>query len=593
MHRRMPSAPGLSPSPRAGPGASYPRSEPDPSWRVEVLCVAAACAFFLLLVVPEALRQTYPYFDDVTYLRLGNDVHSLGGPLGLLRALFAGTFAESNRHPLYLAVLGLVAHPRPAYHREAQLLTAALGVLALLACYRTARRHLGVAAATLLALLLAVSRTLVACSAREGCEPLLVIFWALAVGAVLDGVGLGGGASRRRLAWLRGGVYSGLAYLTKGTGLFLPASLALTFLVEEGWRAVLDRRAYAYAAGFLAASSPLLVRNQRMFGFPFYNFNLGTLWHDQLSDFAETFAPQAKLLVPHGFLDYLRHLTPGALVERVAVGVGETVYLLADAMAPTGGSPHRPLFLAVYVIGDLLGALAVVLALRQLFAGARGFGRSFLLVHAGFTALFLFVFSVNGTGNTRYFLPLAATVLMPALAARVVEDVRAAGSFTASGLGRAVGGVAMAAVAAGLIFHGPRLEKPGMAEVRDWLVARLAPGDTYAVDARSHLQLEWLAPEAHQLIVSASWRDLPVDPAVLEDYLRANRVRYVVLDASSVAHLARPGDPAGRRYLFYQEMPLEADGSLPREGVPKGFRIAYEDPGSPRRWMVLEATAGR
>jgi len=581
----MPSAPGPSPSPRAGPPAPAPKAEARLSWRSEALLVGLACVLLLLLTALEARRQTYPYFDDVTYLRLGHEVRALGGPLGLLRALFGGTFEESNRHPLYLALLGLIARPVPAYHREAQALTAALGLLALLTCFWTVRRQLGAAPAALVALLLSVSRTFVACSAREGCEPLLVVFWALAVGAVQDGLGEDG--ARRRLAFLRAGLYSGLAFLTKGTGLFLPASLALTFLVAEGLGAVKDLRAYAYAAGFLATASPLLVRNLRMFGSPFHNFNLGTLWQDRLPDFAEVYAPQAKLLLPHGFFDYLHQLTLGALGHRVVVGLGETLYLLADAMAPAGGSPDRPLSLAVYVLGDLVGAVAVVLALRHIAARPRGFGRSFLLVHAAFTFLFLFVFSVNG-GNTRYFLPLAATVLMPALSERVLEGRGARAWRGSSLLAKTTGVVVLASLAAALLVHGPFLDKPGMEGARDFLVAHLRPGDTYAIDARSHVQLEWLLPRSNQLIVSASWRERPVDTALMLDYLRARNVRFILLDASSIANLASPSDPAGRRYLFYDRMPLSAEGSLPREGVPEGLHIVYEDPGSPRRFMVLE-----
>src|SRR5262249_38441688 len=268
------------------------RAERIPWKWVEILSVGGAFALFILLAALEAARQTYPYFDDVAYLALGNQVKELGGPLGLLRALFAGTFAESNRHPLYLAFLSLVARPEPGYHRDAQALTVALGVVALFSCWWTTRRRFGPASAALLAFLLASSRTFVGCAGREGCEPLLVAIWAQAIACVLNGLDPQSPPSVR--PWLFAGVWSGLAYLTKGTGLFLPVSLALTFLVIERFRAVIDRRAWAYAVGFIAAASPLFVRNLRLYGSPLYNVNLKYLWMDRLPDFAETFAPQAS-----------------------------------------------------------------------------------------------------------------------------------------------------------------------------------------------------------------------------------------------------------------------------------------------------------
>jgi hypothetical protein len=127
-----------------------------------------------------------------------------------------------------------------------------------------------------------------------------------------------------------------------------------------------------------------------------------------------------------------------------------------------------------------------------------------------------------------------------------------------------------------------------MDEARDFLASHLRPGDVYAIDARTHLQPQWMAPWARQLIVSASWREQPVETGLLLDYLRREGVRYVLLDGASRAHLAREGDPAGRRYLFYDRLPLDRDGSLPTTGYPGGLEAVYVDPSSPRRWLVLE-----
>jgi hypothetical protein len=557
------------------------RADRIPWTWVEILSVGGAFALFILLAALEAARQTYPYFDDVAYLALGNQVKELGGPLGLLRALFAGTFAESNRHPLYLAFLSLVARPEPGYHRDAQALTVALGVVALFSCWWTTRRRFGPASAAMLAFLLASSRTFVGCASREGCEPLLVAIWAQAIGCILNGLDPQRPPSIR--PWLFAGVWSGLAYLTKGTGLFLPVSLALTFLVIERFRAITDRRAWAYAVGFIAAASPLFVRNLRLYGSPLYNVNLNYLWMDRLPDFAETFAPQASASLPHGFVDYVHHLTPSALLHRILVGIGETTFLLAESMAPVGGVQGG----AFHIASVLAGAIATAIALRFIWKSTRGFTRAFLFLHASWTYLFLFIFSVNG-GNTRYFLPLAATVLMPALAARVMGDVRAAGSAWRSRWFLRASVVVAAAVVGATVFRAPRVFARGMDEVQDWLVRQLRPGDVYAVDARTHLQPLWLAPQAQQLIVSASWKERPVDINVMLDYLKRKHVRFVVLDGASRAHLASPDDPAGGRYLFYDLLPLEPDHSLPLHGFPGGLKPVYIDPGSPRRWMVLE-----
>lgn len=553
---------------------------PGPGRRAEAVLVLTACAAFLALASLRALQQAYPYFDDVAYLELGHRVRALGGPVRLWVELFAGRFAESNRHPLYLALLGAFAHPDPSYHREAQALSVALGLLALLSCWHAARRHFGAAPAAAVALFLSVNGTFLGVASRETCEPLLVALWAQAMSALLDGADPG--SPRSRSGWWRAGLFSGLAYLTKGTGLFLPATVGIALLLHLGPRALIDRRGWQFGAAYALASSPLWVRNLRLFGSPTYNLNSQYVWIDRLPDFAETFAPHALERLPHGAAEYFAQATPGALASRVGHGLAETVFHLADSMALASPRPGG----ALHVSWVLVGFASAIVALRWIARRERGLARTLLLTHAGFTFAFLVFFNANG-GSGRYFLPLAATTLAPALAAWLAESGRGA-AWRASPWVRRAGCAWAAAALSSAALSAPLLPPPGFLEVQGWLVRRLRPGDAYAVDARTHLQPRWLAPWARQVILSASWRERPVPAAELLDALRAQGVRYVVLDGASKADRAADGDPGGRRYLFYDQVPLEADGSLPLAGFPEGTRLAYSEAARPRRWAVLE-----
>src|SRR5262249_52759131 len=156
-------------------------------------------------------------------------IRETGGPLHLVGDLFAGRFTESNRHPLVLALLSLFARPELGYHRDAQALAVALGTVALGSCWWAARRHFGRAAAPLRAVLPAGSAALVWTASLECSDALLVALYAPAVSAILDGAGPDGPEARR--AWLRAGALSGVAYLAKGPGLFLPICLGLALVV--------------------------------------------------------------------------------------------------------------------------------------------------------------------------------------------------------------------------------------------------------------------------------------------------------------------------------------------------------------------------
>ncbi|BDG10372.1 glycosyltransferase family 39 protein [Anaeromyxobacter paludicola] len=551
---------------------------PAPSPRAEKLVVALACVLFLALAGAEAWRNSYPYFDDVGYLEMGHQIRALGGPLGLLRELYAGhRYTESNRHPLFLALLSLVARPDLGYHRDAQLLTLALGVVALLSCWQVIRRHFGKGPALVAVLLLACGRTFVNVASREWCEPLLVALWAQAVGAVLDGLRRPG----RPWPWLAGGVFSGLAFLTKGTAIFLPVCVALALLVEQRWRALVHRGAWLFGGAFLVTASPLLCRNVRLFHTPLYQFNSRLVWIDKLPDFAEVFAPHAYDKLPDGFLAWVAQVTPRALAWRVVGGVGEVSFNLLDAFALVAPTPGGPVHVALIVAA----LAALVISLRWLWRMPRGPARTFLLVHCAWSYAFFVAFSASGA-NSRYFLPLVATTLVPAFASRLWEALQAPAPRP---LVRRTALCAAGAVAATALLHAPAMTPPpGMAAVEDWLVAHVRPGETYAVDARTHLQASWLLPGAEQLIVSASWDEKPVPAQELLDWLRDHRVRYVVLDGSALAHMGSPADPAARRYLFYDLLPLGPDGSLPLEGFPGDLALAYAAPDSPRQWLILE-----
>jgi hypothetical protein len=540
--------------------------------RHEVAIVVAAVSVFVGVAAFKAAHAPYPFFDDVDFLELGNQIRVAGGPVALLRDLFAARFTQCNRHPLYLALLALFARPELGYHRDAQVLAVALGAFALVACWWTARRHVGREAAALLAVMLAGSGALVWTASRECSDALLVAFWALSVGAILDGAA--SGDSRNRLAWFKGGLWAGLAYLSKGPGLFLPICLGLTLLLRARLAALREVGTWLFLGGFALVSSPLVWRNLRVYGSPFYNENGRFFWVDRLPDFAEVYAPHADARLPHGVREYLAHATPGSVAWRFGMGLAETIFHLGDALAlvapKVGGVLH--------VVWVVTGVLAAAAAGYFLWLREPSFARTFHLVHAGWWFLFLWFFNANG-GASRYFLPLVATTLAPALATRFVANRRVAGSVVAA--------VVFAAATTVALDKSPTRPPAGFLEVENWLAHRLGDGDAYAVDARTHLQPRWLVPWGRQIIVSASWKTAPVPTDEMVSYLCEEHVRFVVLDARSETSGVEEGrTPA--RYLFYDTLPLEPDGSLPLHGFPARMRPAYVGQESPRRWMVLE-----
>jgi hypothetical protein len=560
-----------------------PLVEPSPrsplTARREAAIVVASAAVFAALAWFKAVRIPYPVYDDVDFLDIATHVRLAGGPLGLLRDLFTGRFTNANRHPLPLALFSLFARPDPAFHREAQALAVALGVFALLASWWVARRHFGRAAGAVVAVMLSVSGALLWTASRECADALLVAFWALGTGALLDTRGERGALR----PWILAGVYGGLAYLTKGPGLFLPICLGIALLSRERLRAVTNPGAWAFAAAFFLTASPLVYRNLSVYHSPFYTLNGRFLWVDGLPDFAEVFAPYADTRIPHGVREYLAVATAGSMAKRFGMGLAETFFHLGDALAFVAPRPGHPFHVAWVV----LGVLAALAAVRLLWRSEPGFRRTFMLGQCAWWFCFL-VFYCAVAGASRYFLPLVTTAILPPLAVWLADELERKGSIRRSRWLSGLCAAAVLAIASTLLLDpSPTRPPPGFPETEQWIAHNLREGDVYAVDARTYLQPRWLAPQGTQVIVSASWMNRPVPEAEMLRYLCEQHVRYVILDAESETGSIEPG-AARARYLFYDRLPREPDGSLPLMGFPSGMRVVYAGEERPRRWVVLE-----
>jgi 4-amino-4-deoxy-L-arabinose transferase-like glycosyltransferase len=556
------------------------RSTPTLPARVEVAVVVASATLFAAVSWFKALRLPYPVFDDVEFLDQGNHLRLAGGPLFVVRGLFTGEFTESNRHPLYLMLLSLFARPEPSFHRAAQALAVALGVVALLTCWWVARRHVGATAAAVVAAALAGSGGLAWTACRECPDALLVTFWALSVGALLDGAReADGGDPRARWAWLRAGLWAGLAYETKGPGLFMPICLGLALFARSQLRALRDLRAWAFAGGFAVLAAPLWWRNVKVFGSPTYNMNGKLFWIDRLPDFAEIFAPHAFDHFPHGAREYLAQTTVAHVASRFGVGLAETIFHLGDALAPVAPAPGSVLHIAWVV----LGVLAAIVAVPVIVRSPPGFARTFALAQCGFWFTFLWFYNAV-SGASRYFLPFATTAVLPALAAWAVARSTWGGRRVIA----AAGGLSLFAAATTFALDpSPTEVSAGFLAAQTWVVDHVKDGGRYAVDARTHFQPRWLVPKASQLLVSASWKTAPVPADELRAYLCEEHVRYVVLDAESRASGVDVGSSASR-YLFYDRVPLSPEGGLPAEGYPAWAQPVYLGAEVPRRWVVLE-----
>ena len=583
-----------------------PRACNSFSRRAEVLGVCGLLLLFVALAALRAWDLPFPFYDDVAYLDTASRIHEAGGVPWLLHALFDGSWTEENRNPLYLGLLSIFAGRDLGFHLRAQILGIALGMLALLAAWWTARVRFGQLTALWFAALLACSETLIAWSAREACEPLLFLFAALAFAFLLQD------APKLRALFFAG-VFSGLAQLCKGTGIFVAfaALLALGLQAIPRRSTTVDKVApalptrarilstAALIGGVFTGGLPLFVRNLIRFGSPLHNHNDKFLWIDPLDDFSEVFAPGAMAKLDRGLLAYLHSLTPERALVRAGRGLGETLVHLGDSMSLVSPRPFGP----VHIAWIVAGIVAAGFSLRLIWRAHRSFARTFLLVHTAFNFAF-FAFYNAVSGSSRYLLPAALGLLLPLarfLASRVerreeelvsrkdaktLSEDRGFGSGNAAPSTKiAISAMALAVLLAVALDPRTHAAPPGFAEVFEKVRATVSPGETFAIDSRSHLQPLWaMDPSVRMETLSASWDGKLLPSSALLAELKTRSVRWVLLDGTS----RKDQEP---RWLFADSLPLLPDGSLDLRAVPQGLRLVWQDPSAPHRYALLEMVA--
>ena len=316
-------------------------------------------------------HQDSPDDDDQgAFLITAREIHEHGGWTGLWSDLWSGRFAESNRHPLLLAIQSL--HPTVTFGRWASCVLASVtSGLALVIVWR----RMGPLTAGWLAVLLGTNGAWLYHAPRLVCESLLTglagLAWLMLLREEHRESSVGDRVPEEIVAELSGhppsairpllrsslvGVLLGLAYLTKGTGLLLLAGTGLAYGVLTLWPRGERRPGIASTVtlvlAFLITASPLLVRNQIRFGSATYNINSYLLWVDA---YESPIALAERMTVPEARAAYLATHSVTDLIEREATGLAWEAFIGLRTLGPAPWDDARVLFgLPLFTLG-LLG----------------------------------------------------------------------------------------------------------------------------------------------------------------------------------------------------------------------------------------------
>jgi 4-amino-4-deoxy-L-arabinose transferase-like glycosyltransferase len=302
--------------------------------------------------------------DQGTFLSTASEIANSGGPVQLIARLWSGEYAEANRHPLYTGLLSL--RPTEEFGR---ILSALFAMLAWVAVVALTWQRFGPVQSGVAGMLTAVNSTWGYFGGMVVCESLLlllsvVIWWQ----CLRLGDDRFGAEKKRTSRWvdpLMLGLLLGLNYLTKGTGVVLLGCVLIWFCWEGliAWISP-DKRSYLPAIlraaaltllAFLLTASPLVARNMKRYGQPFYNDNTYLLFADQYEGFQELLARGEP--VGQVARQYLATHSLADLARREASGLMWETFIIIRMLGPVPFDDARilcgvPLF-ALAVIGLL------------------------------------------------------------------------------------------------------------------------------------------------------------------------------------------------------------------------------------------------
>ncbi len=331
-------------------------------------------------------------YDTGAYLTNARRIHEQGGPLAMLSMCFRGTYLEANRMPLYIAMLSVLPAETLRVLGLAKLLTLFIGGAGIVVTFVAARRVFDTGVALLAAALLACNTAYLTYSSIVACEPLVTIWITLAWLSIVRYLKHGRGGSLI-------GLFIGLAYMTKGTGLLLVPIALGAFIYRERRRFLRSKQVWLGVLIFILVSSPILVRNIRCYGEPFYNTNRSFIWAHSTD---ELYSPDPSVREPT-FLSYLRKHSLRQITGRILHGsFQEAIY----AVVASGQT---------YLLNERLGLKAWPIGLAVLVAAAAAVvsnrERAAALPAAATFALFFVFFSWYPAKDIRFLVPLLPMLL--------------------------------------------------------------------------------------------------------------------------------------------------------------------------------------
>jgi 4-amino-4-deoxy-L-arabinose transferase-like glycosyltransferase len=374
-------------------------------WLTPVFLVLISLTF-LLVGIGRMHRAVDPAYQDTSsFLEGALFIKEHGGIARFVTMSLNGEYKIANQHPLYLLILSTVASRGLSFFPMAKAITLAIGLLFLLVLWLVARDLYGQSTAYVATVLMAFNTSLLNRATHVTVEPLLLLCVVAAWYFMVKGL-------EDNRQWVWAGLWSGLAYMSKATGMFLiPIFVIATFCFLR-WRMLRNRYFWLFFLAFGLVSSPLILRNVRVYGAPVHEtVNSRVPWMDSKVELSEKYALSVNWRMQTYAGDnlptmgsYLRSHSPSVIVVRFVNGVMGEGKLLLHALSISPLTRH---------MSAAVGLLLFTLFVFGLARDRASKGRLYTVVALPiFFVPFAWYYQI--TPSPRWIMPLVPLILIHA-----------------------------------------------------------------------------------------------------------------------------------------------------------------------------------
>ncbi len=507
------------------------------------------------------------WHDTGWYLKNAIEIRENGGIGGFLKSCLNGSYTEANQHPLYILAISLFAARNLEFFAIAKLVSLFFGLLTLFAIYYFALSFYGRTVAVISVFFIGLNFYMLRESSHVAAEMLLVLTSLFAWYYIIRGFD-------ENKYWLAAGLFAGLSYLSKGSGIFLIFVFVVAALIIYGSSILKNKYFYLFFVAFSIIAFPLLWRNLIVYHNPIYNLNSHVMW---LDNWKQTYDPNFANNPPN-IIEYLHTHSRIEIFKRILEGSKQELIVLVDMLKLAG------YFQWLYV-----GAFFAFLSSVGFFIDRDSKRR---IVNILFFGIFFLFFSWYNpiVADARFILPIMPVLFM--LAALAIKSLfyvfyskilrfdpkktKAIKSFFYVSLLL----IAIMVPASGLYSNGLKnplrsyKKAPGYDELLGWLKLHLKKNDRYILWPAHAYWFEWYV-------------NLPGESVPFPDVKNFNRLRNFIREHKITVVIVHPETLQERariiRDYFYND-PI--NGIVERKPI-RGWILEYKPTRQPVPFLIF------